>query len=175
MIGFKAVARDGDGTKSGIQQLVKPLLRQCEAIGDHAPRIAALMQGTTDSGEVLAHQRFTAGDNDQHLMRIDMRRDLRVYHMQKIFGRHVRRLHRCHAVTAAMQTMHIATQRGLPEELLERVDLLEVRSPQTLQPQRDFQTQIHEFVVLLFAVPLHIPVPPNNPNNREQGHSMPQR
>jgi hypothetical protein len=148
VVSFQSVTGDGDGTKAGIDKFTEAFFGESKSVGDHTPGIAALHEGATDISQVLAHQGFATGDDDEHLMGIYMRRDLGVDDVEEVFGRHVRRLDGGDAIASAMQTMHIAAKGGLPEELLKRMELLEVSAPQTLQPQRYFQTKLHRSVVL---------------------------
>lgn len=136
MVGFESVTGDSNGTESGGKEFVELLFREGESVGDHAPRVATLMQGLTYLSEIFAHQGFTTGDNDEYLVGIDVGRDLGIYDAQEILRGHVGCLHRGNTVAATMETMDITTEGGFPEQLLQRMELLEVISPQTLQPQR---------------------------------------
>ena len=78
VVGFESVAGNGNGAQTRLTQLAEFLLRKGQTVGHHTPGIAALVQGTTDIRKVLAHQGLTAGDDDKHLVRIDMRRHLGV-------------------------------------------------------------------------------------------------
>ena len=106
------------------------------------------MECPTDIGKVLAHEGFTTGDDDHHLVRIDMRRDLGINDVQEIFCGHVGCLNGCDAVTSAMQTMHVTTKGRFPKELLQRMHLFEITPPQFLQPQRYFQSQLHPYPII---------------------------
>jgi hypothetical protein len=70
-------------------------------------------------------------------MRIDMRRNGLINHTKKILGRHVGCDFAARAVTTTMQAMHIAAEGGLPKELLQRVQLLEVLATQSLEFEYD--------------------------------------
>ena len=97
------------------------LFGQGQSVGHHAPWIAALLERTAYLCEVFSHEGFAAGDDDQHFVRIDVRRNLRIDDPKEIFCGHVGCLDGSNAIAAAMQAMHIAAERGLPEELTKRM------------------------------------------------------
>ena len=55
-----------------------------------------------------------------------------------------------------MQTMHIATERGLPKELLQRVQLLEVLATQALKFEYDAFTEVHRNIFKTIIVNLDV-------------------
>jgi hypothetical protein len=110
---------------------VEFLFGQGKSVGYHAPWIATLLEGTAYVCKVFAHEGFTAGNDDQHFVWIDMRRNLRIDDPKEIFCGHVGCLDGSNAIAAAMQAMHIAAERGLPEELSQRVDLFEITAAQS--------------------------------------------
>jgi hypothetical protein len=59
-------------------------------------------------------------------MWIDMRSDGLVNHTEEILGRHIGCDFGAGAITTTVKTMDIATECGLPKELLQWVQLLEV-------------------------------------------------
>ena len=73
-----------------------------------------------------------------------MRRDLCINDPKEIFCGHVGCLDGSNAIAAAMQAMHIAAERGLPEELTERMQFLQIAAADGLQPEGYFQTEIHK-------------------------------
>ena len=115
MVLFQSVARDRYRPQTCLAQLAELSLRQRQSVRHHAPWITALFQRTPYLRQVLAHQRLAARYHDHHAAGVHVRRHLRVYHTQEIGGRHVRRLDGRQAVAAAMQAMHIAAKRRLPE------------------------------------------------------------
>ena len=69
-----------------------------------------------------------------------MRRDGLVNDTEKILGGHIGCNIAAGAVTTTMEAMDIAAERGLPKELLQRVQLLEVLAAQSLQFKYDSLT-----------------------------------
>ena len=84
------------------------LLRQRQAVGDHSPGVSALLERHAYVRKVFAHERLSAGNDNEHLVRIDVGCDFRIYDAQKILRRHIGRFDRSDAVTAAMEAMDIA-------------------------------------------------------------------
>ena len=126
VVKFHAIKTNGYRAQTRSHKFFEAFLGQSQSIGDHTPRIAALLECCTHFGEVLAHQRFATRDDYQHLMRIDMRRDRLINHTEEVFGGHVGCDFATRAVTTTMQAMHIAAERRLPKELLQRMQLLKV-------------------------------------------------
>ena len=121
----KAIEADGDGMKPRSQEALQAFGSEIEAICHHAPGITAAVEGKPHLFQVVAHQRFTAGNDNVHLVRIDVGRQA-VYHAQKVLGGHVGNMGRALAVAAAMLAMDVAPLRTLPKELLQRMKLLSV-------------------------------------------------
>jgi hypothetical protein len=76
-------------------------------------------------------------------MWIDIRSDGLVNHTEKILSGHVGCDLGARAVTTTMQAMHIAAEGGLPKELLQRVQLLEVLAAKTLKLEYDAFAEVH--------------------------------
>jgi hypothetical protein len=110
MIGFESVAGNGNGTESGVEEFVELLFRECESVGNHAPRVAALMQGLTYLSEVFAHKGFPTGDDDEYLVGIDVRSDLCINDVQEILRGHIRCDHGGNTITSTMEAMYITTK-----------------------------------------------------------------
>ena len=117
MVLFESVKRDGYGTKSCGDQFVETLFGKCQTVCDHSPRIAARFEGSPYVRQVFAHERFTAGDDDQHFMRIHVRRDFRIYDMQKILRRHVGCFDGRDTVASTVEAVDVTAECRFPEEL----------------------------------------------------------
>lgn len=130
----ESVETDRHGRETRLPELRKSLRCECESIGNHAPRIASLVELSTYVRQVGTHERFATRDDDHHVVRIDMGCD-GIDDTQEILRGHIGRGGGRSAVAAAMQTVYVATERGLPEQLLQGVQLLQVVATQSLQFQ----------------------------------------
>ena len=134
MVLFQAIQGDGDGAQALLAQFVESLAGQCQAVGHHAPGVSAFFECATDIRQVLAHEGFASGDDDQDLMGVHMGCYLRINDTEEVFCGHVGLLHGRDAVAAAMETVDITAQGAFPKQLPERMELLEVASAPMLQP-----------------------------------------
>ena len=73
-----------------------------------------------------------------------MRRDGLINHTQEVLGRHVRCDLGAGAVASTVETVYITAERGLPKELLQRVQLLKVLAAQPLKLEYDAFAEVHE-------------------------------
>ena len=71
-----------------------------------------------------------------------------VNHTQEVFGRHVGCYFATAAITTTVKTMDIATECGLPKELLQWVQLLEVLAAQPLKLEYDALAEVHYLFLL---------------------------
>ena len=133
MFGFESVKADGHRAQSGVTQGAKTLGGKGKAVGDDAPRIAAVVEGASDGFEVGAHERFAAGDDNHQVVGIDVRGDLRVDDMQEVRGRHVGCGRRRDAVAAAMEAVHVTTEGRFPKQLLQGVQGFEVATTEAFE------------------------------------------
>ena len=131
---LEAVKAHGDAVHATGHQALQSLLVEQVAVGNQTPGVLTAVKFEAHLLEVVAQQGLTTGENNKHLMRVHMRCD-RIDNFQEIRRRHV--LHgRLHlAVTPAMAATHVATQRTLPKEGAERVQLLVGLSQGALQFQ----------------------------------------
>ena len=109
MVVFESVAGDGERTQSGVRQFAETTRRQRQSVGNHAPGITALHECSADLSQVLTHERFTAGDDDEHFVGVDVWSYFRIQNMEKILCGHVGRLYGCHTIAATMEAMNITT------------------------------------------------------------------
>jgi hypothetical protein len=93
--------------------------------------------------KVFTHKWFTTRDDYQHLVRIYVGRNTLINHTEKILGGHVGCDFAARAITTTMQTMYIAAKSGLPEELLQRMQLLEVLAAKPLKLEYDAFAEFH--------------------------------
>ena len=137
VLGLESVDRDGHRVQSRREQSVEPLRRERHAVGDHPPRVFAVVERTADPFQVGAHEHLAAREDDHHAVRIDAGRDLAVEHAEKILGRHVLAVGRGRAVRTAVAAPEVAAQRTLPEERAQFVPLhrLAVKPAVEFQPQ----------------------------------------
>ena len=137
VLGLESVDRDGHRVQSRPEQSVEPLRRERHAVGDHPPRVFAVVERTADPFQVGAHEHLAAREDDHHAVRIDAGRDLAVEHAEKILGRHVLAVGRGRAVRTAVAAPEVAAQRTLPEERAQFVPLhrLAVKPAVEFQPQ----------------------------------------
>lgn len=145
----KAVEADGDGMEPRSQKALQAFGGEVKAIRHHAPGIATAVERQPHLLQVVAHQRFAAGDDDVHFVRIDVRRQT-IHYSQEVFGGHVRDFGRALAVTAAMLAVDVTPLRALPEELLQWMqDLLVLAHPaedlqrQPLAQGKPFYGRLH--------------------------------
>ena len=134
---LKPVEAYGHRPQPRLPQPPEAFGRQRQAVGHHAPRIAAAHDLAARLFEVLAHEHLAARKDDEHMGRIDMRRDLLVKHPEEIRQRHVRHAGIDAAVAAAMTASQIAAQRTLPEERIETVR----RDLRGIQVRKDIEGQ----------------------------------
>jgi hypothetical protein len=76
-------------------------------------------------------------------MRINMRSDGLVNHTEEVLGRHVGCYFAAGAVATTVETMHIATERGLPKQLLQRMQLLEILATQAFEFEDEAFAEVH--------------------------------
>jgi len=118
-----AVETDGDAVHAVGQQALQPLLVEQVSVGHHPPGILPAVQLQSHLLQVVAQQCLAAGEDDEDLVGVDMRRD-GVDHLQEIFGGHILHVGQHLTVAPTVTAAHIAPQRTLPEERLERMQLL---------------------------------------------------
>ena len=107
---LQAVEADGERAEPGIQQLGVAFGRHRKSVRDHAPRVAALHDFLAAFLEVGAHQRFTAGNHHNEVLRVDMRSEF-VQHVHEVFTGHVRD-GVLDAVATAMQAVQVAAEQS---------------------------------------------------------------
>ena len=132
----KTVEADGDGMESRSQKALQAFGGEVEAVRHHAPGIASAVEGEAHLLQVVAHQRFAAGDDDVHFVRVDVGRQA-VHHAQEVFGGHVGDFGRALAVAAAMLAVDVTPLRAFPEKLLQWMQGLLVLA----HPAEDLQRQ----------------------------------
>jgi hypothetical protein len=76
-------------------------------------------------------------------MWIDMRGNGLINHTKEILGGHVGCDLAAAAITTTMQAVHIATEGGLPKELLQRVQLLKVLAAKPLKFKYNSFAKVH--------------------------------
>ena len=135
MVVRKTVERDCNRVHSGTQQAVESLFVEQETVGDKTPRETSAVQLQSYLLDVVAHQCLAAGEGDECLVRVNMRRDI-VDGLEEIHGGHILNSRSLFAVAAAMTAVHIATQSTLPEEVTQLVYLRLVVADTPVQSQR---------------------------------------
>lgn len=110
------VERDGDRMEPRAQQRIEAPGVERHAVRNHAPRIFAPVELASDPFEVAAHEHLAAREDDEHLVRVDMGRDLRIEHTEEVRGGHIRRSGLRAAVASAVPAGEVAAQRAFPEE-----------------------------------------------------------
>ena len=121
VIVLKAVQADGGRPHAGSQQPRQPLGEK-QSVGDDAPGKFAAVKLAATGLNVRAHKRLATGEDDEHLVRVDVRPDL-VHHAEEVGHRHVGHEGRDATIAAAVPAGHVAAQRALPEERAELVQL----------------------------------------------------
>ena len=134
MVLLQAVQADGGAAHAGGQQAPEALLREREAVGDHAPGEALLVDAPSARLQVGTHQRLPARDDHEDGVGLAPGVDA-VQHAQEILAGHVGRRRHGLAVAAAVAAREVAAQRALPEELLQRM------VPQDVAPEGPVDVQ----------------------------------
>ena len=86
------------------------------------------MKSASDIRKVFPHKRFAARYDDKHFVRVNMWSDFRIYDTKKIFSRHIGSSHGRNTIASAVKAMHITTESGFPEKLLQRMQFFEILS-----------------------------------------------
>ncbi len=135
------VQAHGRAAQPARDEAVQALFRQGEAVGDHPPGEALVVDGAAAGFEVGAHQRLAARHDHEHGMRGAAAVDA-VQHAQEVRKGHVRGLGDGLAVAAAVAAGEVAAQRALPEKLLQRVLPPDVALQRTVDFERQPVAQI---------------------------------
>ena len=120
MFGFETVEANSHRVESGSPQRIKARPVEEIAIGDEAPREATTIEFEAASLKVGAKERLTTGEDDENVVRIDVRCNV-VDGVEEIGGRHIGDSGSDLAVATAMAAVHIATEGAFPEEGAERM------------------------------------------------------
>ena len=147
---LETVEADGDRVHAAGHKTIEPPLVEQEAVGHHTPGVLAAVEFEAHLLQIVAQQCLAAGEDDEHLVRVDMRSE-RVDDAQEVHGGHVihRRSHP--AIAPAVATAHITPQRALPEEGAQRMQL-RLRVPQLalhLQSDPLFDREAHGLSTML--------------------------
>ena len=112
---LETIQADSRRVQSGSQERVEPFPGHQITIGDDPPRISPAIQFQPAFLDILTNQRLASGKDDEHFVRLDVRRDI-VYDFQEVFDRHIRDRGRDMAIAPAMTAGYITTKRTLPKE-----------------------------------------------------------
>ena len=145
MVVGQSVDAEGHGVEMGVEEAPEPLGGEQESVGDHAPCEAAFMESASTFLQVVAHQRFAAGNDDENLRGIGVGSNV-VEHTEEVFARHVGSRHHLATIAPAMAAMHVAAQRTLPEQLSEWVAIDDVA------PDDAFHLECHTLFQLQMVV-----------------------
>ena len=121
VVRFETVETDGERAQPGVQESRVTFGRHRKTVRDHAPGVAAFLDFLAAFFEVGAHQRFTARNHHDKVLRVDVRGEL-VEYAHEIVAGHVGD-GVFDAVATAVQTVQVAAERAFPEKIRERVRL----------------------------------------------------
>ena len=124
---LEAVEAYGYRVHARRKKAFEPLRREQIAIGHHAPRKLTAVEFKPHLLDIGAHQSLAACEDDESVVRIDMRHDV-VHRLEEVGSGHVGFERVLLAVAAAMTAVHIAPQRTLPKQGTQRMQLCVVVS-----------------------------------------------
>ena len=147
-----AVKTNRCAAQSTVYQRFQAVVCQQHTVADNAPWIFAAVEFTPDVFDVVAQQRFAAGD-DYHQVVIAHKWGYLVDDGKEIVSGHILDLRFWQAGTSAMSAMKIATQRTFPKQLPEFVEFLAVvlQAAGDFKSDAFFQRQFHFYSSLMVS------------------------
>ena len=118
---FEAVEANGERAQPCVQESRVAFGCHRKTVRDHAPGIAAFLDFLAAFFEVWAHERFTARNHHDKVLRVDVRGEL-IEYAHEVFAGHVGD-GVLDAVATAVQTVQVAAERAFPEKIGERMRL----------------------------------------------------
>lgn len=135
VVGFHTVKTYGKTMEPGFTtQPSQQVGSEQLAVGHHTPREAPLIDAATTLNNIRTKQRLTASNDDKNLVWISLLGNA-VENPEEIFTRHIAHARQLLTVAATMTARHITAQRALPEQLPQRVSLLNVAAHHPMQFQ----------------------------------------